>query len=377
MPDQPMPEPTPEHPRSGPRAVLAGTGVSVPPRAVTNDELSRVMDTSDEWIRERSGIVTRHYVEPGVGSADLGAEAARAALEDAAVDAAEVDYLVVATMTPDHYFPGTGTLVQQRLGIDPLPALDLRQQCAGFAYGLQVVDGLIRGRVARTVLLVGTDVHTSLMPWSEKSWKVMNGELPPEELSDEEREHNNRFRHLTVLFGDAAGAMVFRAQEGSAEEGNGERGILGGRLYGDGDRLDILYVPGAGSRHRPWIDAEMLERADHVPVMDGRQVFKLAVTRMPKVTKEVLQRHGHGLDDLDLLVMHQANLRINEAAQKFLGLPDERVHNNIQKYGNTTSATLPLAFHEARREGKAPEGSLVAFTVLGAGLHWGSVLMRV
>jgi 3-oxoacyl-[acyl-carrier-protein] synthase-3 len=141
--------------------------------------------------------------------------------------------------------------------------------------------------------------------------------------------------------------------------------------------LDILYVPGAGSLHRPWVDAEMIEQAVHVPVMDGRQVFKLAVTRMPQVTKEVLGGYGYGLDDLGLLIMHQANLRINEAAQRSLGLPDEKVHNNIQKYGNTTSATLPLAFHEARQEGKAPEGALVAFTVLGAGLHWGSMLMRV
>lgn len=352
--------------------MLAGTGIAVPPRAVTNDELARLMDTSDAWIRERSGIVTRHYVEAGVGSADLGAQAAREALDDAGVDPAEVDYLICATMTPDHYFPGTGTLIQQRLEIDPLPALDIRQQCAGYAYGLQMVDALIRGGLARTVLLVGTDVHTSLMPWSETSWKVLDGELPPEALTDDERENNNRFRHLTVLFGDAAGAMVFRADD----DADG-RGILTGALYGDGNRLDILYVPGAGSQHRPWIDTAMLERGDQVPSMDGRQVFKLAVTRMPAVTKEVLDRQGYGLEDLDLLVMHQANLRINEAAQKSLGLPDDKVHNNIQRYGNTTSATLPLAFHEARQEGKAQEGTLVAFTVLGAGLHWGSVLMRV
>lgn len=329
------------------------------------------MSTSDEWIRERSGIVTRHYVEAGVGSADLGAQAARAAIEDAGLEPGDVDYLVCATMTPDHYFPGTGTLIQQRLGIDPLPALDVRQQCAGFAYGLQVVDGLVRGGVAQNVLLVGTDVHTSLMPWSERSWKVLDGEVPPEELGEEEIEHNDRFRHLTVLFGDAAGAMVFRAHR--QDDG---RGLLGGVLYGDGGQLDILYVPGVGSRNRPFIDREMLERSEQVPRMDGKKVFKLAVTRMPKATKEALKRHGYGLDDLDLLIMHQANLRINEAAQRFLGLPDERVHNNIQKYGNTTSATLPLAFHEARREGKAPEGALVAFTVLGAGLHWGSMLLR-
>jgi len=355
---------------SQPRAVFAGSGIAVPPVRVDNHMLSRIVETSDEWIQERSGIVTRYFVEPGIGSADLGAEAAAAALADAGVEPGEVDYLVVATMTPDHYFPGSGPLIQQRLGIDPLPALDIRQQCAGYAYGLQAVDALIRSGIARTVLLVGTDVHTSIMPFSERTWDVMlngAGELSPEEL-----EWNNRFRHMVVLFGDGAGAMVFRAGDG--DDG---RGILASRLYADGNHKDILYVPGGGSARRPFVSKEMIDRAETVPVMDGRQVFKLAVSRMPQAVMEVLGERGLGLGDLDLVVMHQANLRINEAARKALDLPEGKVHNNIQKYGNTTSATLPLAFHEARQEGKAPEGSLVAFTALGAGLHWGAVLMRV
>ncbi|MDX1632319.1 MAG: 3-oxoacyl-[acyl-carrier-protein] synthase III C-terminal domain-containing protein [Thermoanaerobaculia bacterium] len=354
-----------------PRAILAGTGVAVPPLVVDNHALARVMDTSDEWIRERSGIVTRHFVEAGVGSADLGAEATKSALDDAGMEPDELDYVVCATMTPDHYFPGSGTLIQERLEIDPLPALDIRQQCAGFAYGLQVVDALIRGGIARNVVLVGTDVHTALMPFSDRSWRVLLGEeegpLPEEEL-----EHNNRFRHLVVLFGDAAGAMVFRA--GSGDDG---RGILGHRLYGEGGEKEILFVPGVGSRRRPYVSQEILEEAAMVPVMDGRAVFKHAVSRMPEVTVEVLEERGLGVEDLDLVVMHQANLRINEAARRRLGLPEERVHNNIQEYGNTTSATLPLCFHEAREAGKAAEGSLVAFAALGAGLHWGAVLMRV
>lgn len=354
---------------SQPRAVFAGSGIAVPPVRVDNHMLSRIIDTSDQWIRERSGIVTRYFVEVGTGSADLGTEAARAALEDAGIEPSEVDYLVVATMTPDHYFPGSGPLIQQRLGIEALPALDIRQQCAGFAYGLQTVHSLIASGVARTVLLVGTDVHTSLMPFTDRTWEVL---LHGGEISEEEREWNNRFRHLAVLFGDGAGAMVFRAGDG--DDG---RGILGARLYADGGHKDILYVPGLGSARRPFVTAEMLERGESVPVMDGRQVFKLAVTRMPEVTVQVLEDQGLGVDDLDLVVMHQANLRINEAARKALNLPEERVHNNIQKYGNTTSATLPIAFHEARQEGKAPEGSLVAFTALGAGLHWGAVLLRL
>jgi 3-oxoacyl-[acyl-carrier-protein] synthase III len=354
------------------RAVLAGTGIAIPPLEVDNHMLARIIETDDAWIRERSGVVTRFYVEAGVASSDLGAEAARAALANAGVEAGEIDYLVCATMTPDHYFPGTGTLIQQKLGIGPLPVLDIRQQCAGFAYGLQVVDALIRSGIARTVLLVGADVHTSLMPFSARTFEVLHGRdpgpLPPADF-----EWNSRFRHLLVLFGDGGGAMVFRR----GEAGDGDRGILGAVLFGDGNHRDILYVPGGGSERRPFVTCEMIQRAETVPVMDGRAVFKLAVTRMPEVTRQVLRVCGRGLGDLDLLVMHQANLRINEASQKALGLPDEKVHNNIQRYGNTTSATLPIAFYEAQQAGKAPAGALVAFTALGAGLHWGSVLVRV
>jgi 3-oxoacyl-[acyl-carrier-protein] synthase-3 len=353
------------------RALMVGCGIAVPPIRVDNDRLARIMDTSDDWIRERSGVETRFYVEPGVGSSQLGTAAAKAAIEEAGIDAGEIDYIVCATMTPDHYFPGSGTLIQHGLGIDALPVLDIRQQCAGFAYGLHLVDVLIRSGEARTVLLVGCDVHTSLMPFSDETWDVFF-ERQPGPLSPEDYEWNSQFRHLVVLFGDAAGAMVFRAHE----EDDG-RGLIGNVLYGDGHDIEILRVPGGGSSRRPWVDAAMVAAGETVPRMDGRQVFKLAVTRMPRVTLEVLEQCGYSLEDLDLLVMHQANLRINEAAQRAMKLADDKVHNNIQKYGNTTSATLPLCFHEARDLGKAPEGALVAFTALGAGLHWGSVLMRV
>jgi 3-oxoacyl-[acyl-carrier-protein] synthase-3 len=353
------------------RAVFLGSGVALPERVVDNATLAKVMDTSDEWVRDRSGIETRRYVEKGTAASDLGALAARAAIADAGIEPGEVDYLVCATMTPDHYFPGSATLIQQKLGLAPIPALDLRQQCAGFAYGMQVVDALVRSGLARTVLLVGTDVHTALMPYSDATWAVIEGRSEGP-IADADREWNTRFRHLLVLFGDAAGAFVFRASD--ADDG---RGILGSELYGDGAAKEILYVPGLGSGRRPFVTPEAIASADTFPVMEGRQVFKLAVTKMPEVTRSLLARHGYGVEDLDLLILHQANLRINEAAQKYLGLPAEKVHNNIQKYGNTTSATLPLAFHEARQQGKAPPGSLVAFTALGAGLHWGSVLLRV
>ncbi len=355
---------------SRPRAQFAGSGIAVPPICVDNHRLARILDTNDQWIQERSGIVTRYFVERGTGSADLGTEAAKAALDDAGIDPSEVDYLVCATMTPDHYFPGTGPLIQERLGIDALPALDIRQQCAGFAYGLQLVDALIGSGAAKTVLLVGTDVHTSLMPFTDNTWEVL---LDGGEVTQEEYEWNSRFRHLVVLFGDGAGAMVFRAGDGGGEE----KGILGSRLYADGNHKDILYVPGGGSASRPFITEEMVRQGGTVPVMDGRQVFKLAVQRMPEVTAELLAETGYTVGDVDLIIMHQANLRINEAARKVLDVPEERVFNNIQRYGNTTSATLPIAFHEARMEGKAEPGSLVAFTALGAGLNWGAVLLRL
>ena len=353
------------------RARFAGSGIAAPTRVIDNPTLARVIETDDAWVRERSGVVERRYVEAGVASSDLGAEAARAALADAGMASDEIDYIVCATMTPDHFFPGCGTLLQQKLGMRPVPALDIRQQCAGFAYGLQMVDALIRSGIARNVLLVGTDVHTSLMPYSERTWAILEGR-DPGPLPAEDYAWNSRFRHLLVLFGDGAGAMVFRASE--ADDG---RGILGSRLFGDGNHREILTVPGLGSARRPFVTAEQIAAGETVPVMDGRKVFKLAVTLMPQVASELLAEHGFTLADLDLLVMHQANLRINEAAQKALGLPDAKVHNNIQKYGNTTSATLPLCFHEARLAGKAPEGALVEFAALGAGLHWGAVLLRL
>ncbi len=355
------------------RAVLAGSGIAVPPLEVDNHMLSKIIETNDAWVRERSGIGTRYYVERGVGSSELGVQAAQAALADAGMEAGEIDYIVCATMTPDHYFPGAGTLIQQKLGMRPVPALDIRQQCAGYAYGLQMVHALIRGGVARNVLLVGTDVHTSLMPFSDRTFEVLHGR-DPGPLPDEDFQWNSRFRHLLVLFGDGAGAMVFRAEPDEGKEGSG---ILDTVLYGDGNHKDILYVPGGGSLHRPFVTCNMIQDATTVPVMDGKAVFKLAVTRMPEVTREVLARQDYTTDDLDLVIMHQANLRINEKAQQILGLPNSKVFNNIQKYGNTTSATLPLAFHEARQAGMAPKGALVAFVALGAGLHWGSVLMRV
>ena len=278
-------------------------------------------------------------------------------------------------MTPDHYFPGTGTLIQQKLGLRPLPALDIRQQCAGFAYGLQVVDALIRGGAARTVLLVGTDVHTSLMPFSDRTFEVLHGR-DPGPLSDEDFEWNSRFRHLLVLFGDGAGRHGLPGARRTRRRARHPRPRPSTATATTGTSSTS---PAAARRAAPSSPCEMIQAAETVPVMDGKAVFKLAVTRMPEVDpRGARSAAATRPKDLDLLIMHQANLRINEKAQQVLGLPDDKVYNNIQKYGNTTSATLPHRLPRGpRRRGMAPEGSLVAFTALGAGLHWGAVLMRV
>lgn len=356
---------------SGPaRAVIVGSGAAIPPNKITNEMLSRVMDTSDEWIRERSGVETRYYVDPGTATSDLGVTAARAALEMAAVSQDEVDLIVFATMTPDHYFPGSGGLMQSKLGMKAVPCFDLRQQCVGFLYGLQLADAHIRAGLARTVLLVGAEIHTGFMPFTQAQWDYLYGRssVPP---SRAEYEWNNRFRHLTVLFGDGGAAVVLRAAEA-----DGGRGIIDSILRTDGTDYDKLYVPGNGFKHRPYVDHGQFERGEHIPVMDGRYVFKMATTLMAEVATEILDRNGVALGDLRMVLMHQANKRINEYVQKTLGIPDEKVFHNIEKYGNTTAATIPLLWDECVREGRIKPGDLVLMVAFGAGINWGATLVR-
>ncbi len=351
------------------RAVIVGSGSEIPSKAVTNQMLSRIMDTSDEWIRERSGVETRYYVEPGTATSDLGVAAARRALESAGVEPAGVDLVVFATMTPDHYFPGSGPLLQAKLGLRNVPCYDIRQQCVGFLYGLQLVDAQIRAGLARTVLLVGAEVHSGFMPFSPANWDHLYGraDVPP---TPAEHAWNSRFRHLTVLFGDAGAAVVLRAEE------DGARGIIDSILGTDGAEYDKLYVPGTGFKHRPYTDPEQFARGDHIPVMDGRYVFKLATTRMVEVAQQILARNKVSVDDLSLVLMHQANRRINEHCQKMLGIPDDKVLHNIQKYGNTTAATIPLLWDEAARSGRLRKGDLVLLVAFGAGMSWGATLVR-
>lgn len=351
------------------RAVITGTGMYIPPTSVDNNDLAKVMDTSDEWIQVRTGIAKRHYADPDQATSDLAVPAARQAIENAGLAPADIDYVIFATMTADYFFPGSAPFLQRKLGLEQVPCLDIRQQCAGFVYALQLADALIRSGQHRRVLVVGAETHASLVPWSPESWRIVLGQSDGP-VSPEDYESNTNTRDRVVLFGDGAGAVVVEAKEDT------ESGVIDCLLHTNGDEAERLWTNAAGSSFRPYIQQEMIDSGDVVPIVEGRKVYALAVTFMPKVTMEILERNGLKIDDLDLVIMHQANLRINEGVQKRLGLPDEKVFNNIQNYGNTTAGTIPIAFHEALEQGRAKEGNLIAFVGLGSGLNWGAILYR-
>ncbi len=348
---------------------VLGTGFVTGETCVKNDAATKICDTSDAWIRERTGIEQRYFVEEGTGTSDLGVGAAKKALADANVSPEEIDYVVFATMTPDYYFPGCGSLLQAKLGLRNIPALDIRQQCSGFVYGLQVCDALIKSGVARRLLFVGAEVHSGFMPWTRKAWDILTGKSN-DTLPQEERDWNTKFRDRTLLFGDAAGALVLGP---TTEPG---RGVLGLTVHSDGSKAESLYVPAAGFAYRPYFTDAQFKEGRFVPVMDGRTVFKMAVSKMPEAVRAVCDKVGVKVSDIDLLIPHQANLRISEGVQRALELPDDRVYNNIQRYGNTTAATIPIAYDECRKSGRVKPGNLVCFVGLGAGFHWGAALMR-
>jgi len=328
------------------RACLLGTGFAVPERVVTNDDLSQVMDTTDEWIRTRTGIEQRRWVREGETGVQLAHCAATRALEMAGISARELDAIVYATSTPDHFAPGNGVYLQRDLGIGTIPALDVRAQCSGFIYALSVADAWIRtGQYAR-ILVVGAEIQSTGMDVS------------------------TRGRNTAVIFADGAGAVVM----GPTDEAN--RGILGFDLHSEGALAEKLWVDVPGSMYHPRIGAEHLDAGRQFLDMDGREVFRHAIVRKPEWVRAVLGQIGAAPADISLLLPHQANLRISEMVQRALELKDEQIYNNIQRYGNTTAATIPIALDECVRAGRVKHGDLIVMTAFGSGFMWGSVAVR-
>jgi len=328
------------------RTEFISTGMYVPERVVTNRELETYMDTSDEWIRQRSGIEERRWAAEDEGGSDMARVAAERALEAAGMAAEEIDCIILATLSPDHFFPGTAVFLQRKLGIADIPCLDIRNQCTGFIYGLEIADAFIRTGRYRRILLVGTEVHSSGIILSTEG------------------------RDTAVLFGDGAAVAIL----GPTEED--DRGVLAVRTHADGRYAESLWAPAPACVKKPFVSKEMIDQGLTMPHMEGREVFKHAVTRMPEALLEVLEIAGHTLDEVDMVIPHQANLRIAQGVAKHLGLSEDRMYVNIQRYGNTTAASVPLALHECVAEGRIQRGDLVGFTAFGSGFTWGGALVR-
>ena len=328
------------------RSRVLGIGMSVPSRVVTNHELATKMETSHDWILERTGIEERRWVEPGESGSELAAKASREAIERAGLQPKDIDLIVYATLSPDFNFPGSAVFVQRLLGLRDIPCLDIRQQCTGFIYGLSIADAYIRTGGFKHVLVIGSEVHSTGLDISTAG------------------------RDVTVLFGDGAGAVVV----GRAEDDR--HMILSTHIHADGTEAEILWTEYPASARSPRITEQAMAERKHYPVMNGKKVFKHAVTRMPQAIMEGMIANELQLADIDMLIPHQANLRINQMVGQMIGLPPEKMHNNIQKYGNTTAASIPICMHEAIELGKIKPGNLVCLVAFGAGLTWGSAFLR-
>jgi 3-oxoacyl-[acyl-carrier-protein] synthase-3 len=326
-------------------AYIKGVGHFLPDRVVTNKDLEALMDTSDEWIQERTGIRERRWVEKGDGNStsSMGVKAARKAIENAGLQPSDIDFLIFATLSPDYYFPGSGVLAQRELGLDTIGALDVRNQCSGFIYSLAIANQFIKTGTYKNILVIGSELHSGAL------------------------EKTTRGRGVTVIFGDGAGAVVVSATEEN-------KGIQATCMHSEGEHAEELAIIGPAT-HR-WVD-EILEANDPDDTswrayMNGNFVFKHAITRMKESIEEVLSATNHTSRDIDLLIPHQANLRIAQMVQRSLGLGDEQVYNNIMRYGNTTAGSIPIALSEALQEGKLKEGDLLCLTAFGSGFTWGA-----
>ncbi len=329
---------------------IVGIGHFVPENVVTNDELSELMDTNDAWITERTGIKERRHIVKGDGNSTstMGTKAARMAIKNAGLTPDDIDFIVFATLSPDYYFPGPGVQVQEQLGIKEIGALDVRNQCSGFVYGLSVADQFIKTGMYKNILVIGSEVHSAGLDMT------------------------TRGRGVSVIFGDGAGAVVMQATDEK------DKGILSTHLHSEGKHAEELALISPGTLD--WVD-KFIERNDpedtrYYPYMNGNFVFKHAIVRFSEVIMEALQTNGYQPSDIDLLVPHQANLRISQMVQKQFQLPDSSVYNNIQKYGNTTAASIPIALSEAWQEGKVKEGDLICLAAFGSGFTWASALIR-
>jgi len=331
------------------RAKITGTGMCVPDRVVTNDQLAERMDTSDEWIRRRTGIEERRHISEGQQPSELAHEASQRAIAAAGLEVNDIDCVVLATLSAEADFPGTSFFLHDRLGLSETPCFDLRAQCSGFVYGLSVADSFIRSGTYSRVLLVGCEVHSTGIDFSDAG------------------------RETSVIFGDGAAAVVLEANEDDSDPA----GVMAVRLHAEGRFAKRLWVEAPGSGFVPArISHQLIDERRHLPHMEGRFVFKHAVTRMPEVLLETLRAASLGLEDVDLFLFHQANLRINEYVAEQLSLDADRCVNNIQRYGNCSAASIPMLLDEAVRSGRLTPGQIVSMTSFGSGFTWASAIVR-
>lgn len=347
-----------------PRSKIAGIGMYVPKNVFTNQDMTRFMETSDEWIQERTGIKERRFADrKGETTTTMGVEAATIAIERAGITPQDIDFIIFATLSPDYYFPGCGVLVQRAMKMKEIGALDVRNQCSGFVYALSVGDQFIRSGMYKNILVIGSEKHSFGLDFT------------------------TRGRNVSVIFGDGAGAVVLQPTE------DANQGILSTHLHSDGEAAEILamYNPGTHANH--WVEQkfadfdeaemgqmfmshQMIDNAQNFPFMDGPSVFKKAVVKFPEVIMEALRQNGYQPSDINMLIPHQANLRISQFVQQKMGLRDDQVYNNIQKYGNTTAASIPIALCEAWEAGKVKDGDLVCLAAFGSGFTWASALLK-
>lgn len=329
---------------------ITGLGYYVPDNVVTNDDLSKIMDTNDEWIQERTGIKERRHVNnPEQTTTSMGVKAAEVAIQRAGINKEDIDFVIFATLSPDYYFPGPGVMVQRDLGLRTVGALDVRNQCSGFIYAISVADQFIKTGMYKNILVIGSEIHSRGLDMT------------------------TRGRGVSVIFGDGAGAAILSREEDLS------KGILSTHLHSEGEHAEelALVAPGMGKR---WV-LDILKDNDpndesYYPHMNGQFVFKNAVVRFSEVINEGLQTNGLQVSDINMLIPHQANLRISQFIQQKFRLTDDQVYNNIQKYGNTTAASIPIALTEAWEQGKIKEGDLVVLAAFGSGFTWGSVIIR-